>query len=130
MKKENEVTEIRRSLKEAQDKVNRVCNKLIEIIEELPDNPAITRLGEKSYSISISEIAKDKNLNLSPDHYDFKAQYKAVVDKLKSVGSFEALRTLEKLVSSGSFYGLASYEKHRLHPKVILELKLLLYGRV
>lgn len=94
-------------------------------INNLPDNPNITRISEKPscFTIQLSEIAKNNTI-LSPYYHDWKYQYKMLIEKINTTNIMDLVRTLMDATDKGFF--MNGKEKILLHPQVIEKLKSLL----
>ena len=99
--------------------------KLAKRVLALPDNPNIERKGKNMFIMQSSAL--DTSLGLCPFTYDYRAQYRFVVDQFegKTVGA--CLQFLRELIKTGRYRETsgASYTK-RFHPDVLRELALLL----
>lgn len=94
----------------------------VRAIEELPDNPRITRLGSGPDAFTIR--SKDMALVFSPFYHDFRSQYRKLAEivrntRLENIGS-----VLGRIVDTGRYFengGTLTF-----HPEVIEHLRVLL----
>lgn len=99
--------------------------RLIEAIEtkilSLPDNNKITRVGANMFTIQFKDL---RSANWSPSHYDFKWQYRAIIDRLNKTVPSKYLDALSEIIDKGYIkYGNAYSNRYVLHPVVINHLK-------
>jgi len=106
-----------------------LLKKLQQVILNLHDNPKIKRiavsgdaLSEASSAFTMNMSDLSRGLELSPDFYDFKYQYKMLVQKLEKSDDFVA--TIENAIKEKEFK--IQHKKILLHPDVIKELQKLL----
>lgn len=104
---------------EIEDVINEYKQKAVNVIaEQKRQNPALKPLGENSvcFTIKFSDLSPDSVL--SPHFYDWEWQFDAVIKKMKSHTSLQALKnTVEKIVETGKLDG------QRFHPEVIEVLR-------
>ena len=99
--------------------------KVVDAIEakimSLPDNPRITRLSPQAFTIS----SKDLGNNWSPEHHDFKRQYRIIVDAIKRANVGRALIVLKEIIDK-QVVVIGGRQNLRLHPDVVQYLTTLL----
>jgi hypothetical protein len=109
---------------------------LLKHINELPDNPAIKRLGNGCFTMSASKMivsfktsahadGTDKRVTTSnwcPETHDFKRQYQRIATILSSRPLEDVERTLHQLIFQ------EEWNKYKFHPTVIKNLKALWEG--
>ena len=78
-------------------------------------NPALTPIGERCFTLKLSDLSKD--LILSPQYYDFNWQYDLLINKLTTKGVEYFVSFIEKVVKEQKCDG------YRLHPEVIKSLE-------
>jgi len=113
-----------------------IKRKINSKIRKLPDNSKIKRISmhPNCFIINSSTIMSDKNKNMSPYYYDFKCQYKEIVNKLKASNPFDLYKVLNKMIIEKSFHVYAGHNIHNrscvrlviLHEKVVEYLKTLI----
>lgn len=102
-------------------RAERIKDELGRLILDLPDNPEIKRLSSNPncYIINSSVINKDLHHTLSPEYYDFKYQYKKLVEKIDTMNILQFSDNLKKIINDGKFNVGSNNEVIKLHPKVI-----------
>ncbi|MCX5884331.1 MAG: hypothetical protein NT096_00200 [Proteobacteria bacterium] len=109
---------------------------LLKHINELPDNPAIKRLGNGCFTMSVSDTftslksgvykdGQDKRTLMScwcPEMHDFKRQYQKIATILSSKPLEDMERTLHQIILQEKWDG------YKFHPDVIKNLKALWEG--
>lgn len=103
---------------EHNQKAAEIMENLNQHIMLLPDNPNIKRVGNNAFVMTISKLAFGQIF--APSHYDYKFQYKCIVDALSKSGAENVINKLEKIITE------KQAEKVRLHDDVINHLKKLL----
>ena len=83
-------------VEESRRKIEGIKNTLKNMIEHLPDNPNISRINNRSYTMPNSALSKD--LKLSPFYYDHKAQYRWIIDKIDAMNPTRIQSFLEQFV--------------------------------
>lgn len=94
----------------------------IRAIEELPDNPRITRLDGRSNIFTIH--SKDMGLVFSPVYHDFRSQYRKLAEIVRNTRLENIGRVLGRIVDTGRYFengGTLTF-----HPEVIEHLRVLL----
>jgi hypothetical protein len=127
------IMELKSNIQSMQWDLLTIKRKINKQIRTLPDNQNIKRIHKvpHCFIIQFSEIQKDKNINLSPQYYDFHYQYRAIVNKLKEVSPLEIYNCLSKMIEVKSFkvyrgvnlHGQSCHETISIHPEVISYLK-------
>jgi hypothetical protein len=106
---------------------------LLKHINELPDNPAIKRLGNGCFTMSMSKMTlsfktgakadgTDKRMtssNWCPEMHDFKRQYQKIATILSTRPMEDVECTLHQLIFQEEWGG------YKFHPEVIKNLKAL-----
>jgi hypothetical protein len=115
-----------------QAKVNILNERLIQKIEALPENPAITRLGKNCYTIKISDLG---TTNWTPFYHDFTHQYKFLRAIIENYDINQVEQIFQEILQNGTcklskslkttdgytFEG--RHDIYRFHPDVIAFLK-------
>lgn len=97
---------------------------LSEAIQNLPDNPRITRLNGTAGPRAFTMSSRDLNNVWSPFYHDFKAQYKKLVE-IVDKASLETVGTvLTRIIEKGNHPESGGTVK--FHPDVIENLRGLL----
>lgn len=116
---------------------------LLSLIQDLPDNPAVTRVSEKCYTISMKDLTQTfvgktrdgkvkrvVNSMWSPEMHDFKHQYKRIAVILNSKGKFEDIcQTLDRIIDDGGYtthsteWGMRLTWPEKFHPGVIENIR-------
>jgi hypothetical protein len=112
---------------------NEIKEEINLLISSLPDNPDIKRINDapNCFIVQFSTIQKDKTHVLCPCYYDFKYQYKKLIEKINQADILTLDKTLLKITNEGSFklytgtniHGQACNDTIKLHPLVITKLK-------
>jgi hypothetical protein len=126
--------EIKNAISEMLEKTNQIKSEISKIIMAMPDNPDIKRIkgNENCFIVNFSQLSKDTNL--SPCYYDFKYQYRAIIKKIDTCDILTLDKTIEGFINDGyvklygglNMHSQGTFEKIKLHPTVINELKKLL----
>jgi hypothetical protein len=112
-------------IEEALERIEGIRFSLAAAIENLPDNPRITRIGEYSFSIPRSDLGG----NWTAFYHDFKAQYRRLAQIMVEVRAENLLPVLRQIIDRGWYFDrTSSGSGHTLkfHPDVITHLKTLL----
>lgn len=115
---------------------------LLRLIQDLPDNPAITRLSGKSYLINSKDLTqtfigktrdgKEKrvvNNSWSPEMHDFRYQYKRIAVIINKVKFEDICNTLDRIIDEGGYttrskeWGLSFTWPEKFHPGVIENIR-------
>ena len=96
--------------------------KLANLILTLPQNEDIEVLNKNCFIIKYSKL-NEKGLELSPEFYNFNAQYSAISEKI--IASTDVKKDLLAIIDKKSvqIYKNAGYMTLRLHPAVAENLK-------
>ena len=87
------------------------------------DNPNIKRLNKDgAFTMSSSQIFGSKDMIMSASYYDFKSQYKKLVEVLEKTDSSIVFDKLYTIIKNKAI-PLKNNEKLRLHPDIIENLK-------
>lgn len=121
---------IRESIKELTEKCKDILLQITEHINNLPDNENIKRISENPNCFIISSKCVIGN-SISADYYDFKYQYKKIIEQLHKGRVEDIISKLEKYIKEGKIIvsngkdkrGFNCVETIKLHPKVIEYLK-------
>jgi hypothetical protein len=101
-----------------------LLDELNGMIEGLPDNPKINRINDQCFTLRFKDL---NTSNWSPEYYDFKRQYRKVIEALKSVATIHALEEFRKIVGQGWIHDLSMpMRRFKFHPDVLANLKSLL----
>lgn len=133
------MSNLEKQIKEQVGAVVLLKAKLKDRILSIPDNPEITRLEGGAFTISSSEIFKNKSKNptniMSPDYFDFKAQYNflcEIIDKSRLESLFTNLEqivktgTIKREIYSGTTWSTKSGYTYKFHPDVLKALEIIL----
>ena len=97
-----------------------------ELILNLPDNPDIERLSKNAFILSNSDMTSG---SWSPISYDFKAQYRAIMDLMTDVPIGKGLKKIEKALKNQSIMRNNRTQRPiHLHPCVISNVQSVLDG--
>ena len=98
---------------------------LIDIVLTMPDNPKINRINDQCYTISSANLSSD--LCLSPEYYNFKLQYRLIVEIIENNTIKKIQKLLNDIIHKGSIhYPTSARTYHRFHPDVVEHLKTLM----
>ena len=92
---------------------------LIDTISAIPDNPKIDRINDQCFTISVKDLSPD--LCLTPAYYDFKRQYRLIVEIIEDNGVSRAQSWMDEIITKGSIR--YHTERTRFHPDVVEHLK-------
>lgn len=111
-------------LLEIPDEVERIKLAIVDLIGNLPENPAITRLNKNCYTIN----SRDLNSNLTVFYHDFKQQAEFLQKLIREIASEFIIPTLKRIVSNQSVYYKG--QSYKFHPMFCNHLRLLIktYG--
>ncbi len=84
---------IEAKIKQFKEEISILIKQSKENIKNLPDNPKIKRLNSNCFTINKNDLDD----NLSPYYYDFKYQYKMIVDNL-NVPNEKFIEKLDKII--------------------------------
>lgn len=108
----------------------RIIRSLRNLILSLPDNPNIQRLSKRCFTMSFSHLSLR---NWTPEHYDFKRQYRLICREVLARRIEKILPFLEKIIQNGFltreefiYAGHKGYKgtcRFTFHPEVIDHLK-------
>lgn len=104
-------------------KIVRIKQKLADELLALPDNPKITRLSDRCFTISSADLSSD--LCLTPEYYDFKRQYELIVQIISECSVERAQALMEDIIRKGSIH-YPSGVYHRFHPNIVEQLKIIM----
>ena len=109
---------------------------LRQLIENLPDNPAIKRLSSNSFTMSSKDLTQTfvgrtskgtvrrvVNSVWSPAMHDFKHQYKRIAVIINKVKFEDICNTIDRIINTGGYTSSSVPEK--FHPGVIENLRTL-----
>ena len=116
------LAELQKETKKYNLKVESILFGIEKSLNNMPENPAITKLNESGscYTINSSELFKHDNW--SAKFHNFRHQYEMIFDKLNSCINVERkIKELKNIIGTGKITIQGSTE--RLHPKVIENLK-------
>lgn len=80
-------------------------NNLATLIQQLPDNPSITRIGganSKIFTIQYSQLQRKSCL--SPFFYDYKTQYQQIAELIKFIPLNRLERFIGEICSSSAYH--------------------------
>lgn len=124
------MNELKKEMGNLHERAKSIVKILQDKIAELPDNPNIKRIGNSgTFTMKMSEVFKTPSMNLSADYYDFKYQYKKIVEVLEHTEPGEVFNRLERICKEGKieYVGTGIHgstrNHHKLHPDVISHLK-------
>lgn len=100
----------------------RIEQELTDILLALPDNPKINRINDRCFTISNKDLSPD--LCLTPAYYDFKKQYKLIVEIIEDEGATRAQSLVQEIIAKGSVRYCSKVT--RFHPGVVERLKALM----
>lgn len=113
--------EISSDVKALSKKVEKFRADLLQLIQGLPDNPAIKRLSGNCYTISMKDLTqkfgRSVNSMWSAEAHDFKYQYKRIAVILNKVQFDDICNTLDRILEVGS------YKTDKFHPGVIENIR-------
>jgi hypothetical protein len=125
--------DLKQEMTNLHERAKAIVKALQDKISELPDNPNINRIGNSgAFSMNMSEIFKSPTMNMCPDYYDFKYQYKTLVKILEHTEPGNVFNKLEQICKDGKIdylgKGIHGQKKNnfQFHPDVISHLKTLL----
>ena len=95
---------------------------LIDTVLAMPDNPKINRISDQCFTISVKDLSPD--LCLTPGYYDFKRQYRLIVEIIEDNGTSRALTLIREIITNGSIRYHSEVTK--FHPGVVEHLKTLM----
>jgi hypothetical protein len=88
----------------------------------MPNNPKINRISDQCFTISVKDLSPD--LCLTPGYYDFKRQYRLIVEIIEDNNVKRAQTLMNDIIRKGSIhYPARTYQ--RFHPDVVEHLKTL-----
>lgn len=91
----------------------RFSNKSIKILNESP----------RIFTISSSQLFSERGINLSPEYYDYDAQFDAIIDGIRSRSLKDSISFLEKVIEEKRFTFKNAHGKFVFHDDVIKKLK-------
>lgn len=103
-------------------KVESILLEIENSLNNIPENPAITKLNKSGscYTINSSELFKHDNW--SAKFHNFRHQYEMIFEKLNSCINVERkIKEFQNIIETGKITIKGNTE--RLHPKVIENLK-------
>lgn len=89
-------------------------------IRDLPDNPKITRLSDRCFTMNMSDLSSD--LCLTPEYYDFIRQYELIIQIIDERSVDRAYELMTEIIHKGSIH-YPSDTYHRFHPDVVAGLR-------
>ena len=102
------------------DEIVEIVKKFIDILPELPDNPNIKRIDDTCFTIGIKTINLDPRHSLSPFYYDYRSQYRFILDRLANASIHRFADMFLNIINKKSYYyGGCSYH---FHPEVITNI--------
>ena len=110
MQVENSVTEITEA-------IEKLKNKLKDLIRNLPTNPKAERLGHNRFTIKSSELIGRNNL--SPRFYHFEYQYGKLIEIIDHTPIENIPKRLSQIIRTGK----DNQARVWFHPDVIKHLK-------
>lgn len=113
---------------------------LKDAINNLPDNPNIERIKGQTgaFIMSLSQIASDKGMNMSPRYYDFKFQGEFLCQIIDHTDPFNLESKLNEIVASGvtkhyydgkEWFG-TSTSTFKFHPSVLKSLDAIIKSEI
>lgn len=103
--------------------ITRIREIIANMIQSLPDNPDIHRMEGAPNCFVMSS----RNLNpksFSPFYYDFKLQYKKLIEIIDTANPIDISRTIETILRQGSYLksGYTYSHTYKFNPTVIKNL--------
>lgn len=97
----------------------RVLDHIASLIEAIPDNPAIRKLGPNCYTIMASELFKHKNW--TAEFHDFRTSALIVNDALAKRNAHEVKIFFDDILANNSI--TVHGKKQKLHPEFVDKLR-------
>lgn len=113
---------IDQQIETATTQLSALIDALNGMIAELPDNPRIHRMNDKCFVVSKSNLGD----NWTPEHHDFKWQYRAVIASIQRAKAVDAITTLRNIIAAGKVRYPDCQQYVTLHADVVANLKTLL----
>ncbi len=98
-------------------------NNLRNAISNLPDNPKIIRQSKTCFIIGAKDLSPE---NWTPEYYDFKIQYKKIVELIGRTPVHKIDDVLVKLAKTGVIGHTNYHNRITLNPAVVKSLKRIL----
>lgn len=99
--------EIADEVKQHETRMENLVAKLKQTILDLPDNPKIIRLSRKCFIANSSDIFASGNW--TPEHHDFKAQYRHIVDLIERAEPKNKIQVVKNAVNKGTIQVRGQY---------------------
>ena len=91
----------------------RFSNKNIKVLNESP----------RIFTVSSSQLFSERGINLSPEYYDYDAQFDAIIDGIRSRSLKDSISFLEKVIEEKRFTFKNAHGKFVFHDDVINKLR-------
>lgn len=105
----------------AAHEIDQLVEELATRIEELPQNPRITKLSEAAFTLRFTDLGR----NWTPEHHDFSRQYSLIAAIIRKSG-VSCVAKLQSIIAAGKVpYGTGRHHI-TLHPGVVEHLSTLI----
>jgi hypothetical protein len=106
------------------DEVERIKAAIIDMIDNMPDNPQITRLNKNCYTIN----SKDLGNNWNPFYHNFKSQAQFIQEMIEEMRAETIIPTLKQIARNQSINYKSKW--YKFHPMFCNHLRSLIetYG--
>ena len=91
----------------------RFSNKNIKVLNESP----------RIFTVSSSQLFSERGINLSPEYYDYDAQFDAIIEGIRSRSLKDSISFLEKVIEEKRFTFKNAHGKFVFHDDVINKLR-------
>lgn len=91
----------------------RFSNKNIKVISESP----------RIFTVNSSQLFSERGINLSPEYYDYDAQFDAIIEGIRSRSLKDSITFLEKIIEEKRFTFKNAHGKFVFHDDVIDKLR-------
>ena len=115
-----------RTIKELVTKAANIRQEIKDLILNLPDNRLSKKIGARSFAINSSDLLPD--ICLSPETYDFRYQYKKIIEYLDETPIEKVYDRLHFMFipNARGIYWYIGPPPIRLHPTVVKNVKKIL----
>lgn len=91
----------------------RFSNKNVKVLNESP----------RIFTVNSSYLFSERGINLSPEYYDYDAQFDAIIEGIRSRSLKDSISFLEKVIEEKRFTFKNAHGKFVFHDDVINKLK-------
>jgi hypothetical protein len=103
-----------------------LMDKLLELLDEqVGENPEVTRLGERCFTIKSSMMFRYDNW--TPEFYDWKQTIRLMIEKMSGMQPIHAIAFLRRVAKTGKIEDRRGHQT--MHPALMRKIQGIVEGR-